>query len=86
VASLLILNCFIDHLLADGRDRAGVKRALDTLRELEYIIRDKHIGETTQQGFGNKLDPVSILTKYLADERLDSRVRDRLVQGILDRL
>jgi hypothetical protein len=56
------------------------------LRELEYIIRDKHIGKTTEQEFGSQLDPTAILSKYRADERLDSRVREHTIQGILDRL
>lgn len=86
VASLLILDCFIDHQLADGQDKAGTRRALDALRELEYIIREKHIGKTTEQEFGSQLDPIAILSKYRTDERLDARVRDQLIQGILDRL
>lgn len=86
VASLMILDCFIDHQLGDCEDEAGPKRALDALRELEFIIRDKHIGKTTEQTFGSQLDPTAILSKYRADERLDSRVREHTIQGILDRL
>lgn len=84
-ASLLILDCYIDDQL-NTEDKAANRRALDALRDLEYVIRDYHVGKTTQQAFGDRLDPVAIIRHYIDDERIHEKVRERLLQGILDRL
>lgn len=86
VASLMILDCYIDDQLSDMENKPAVKRALSALRELEFIIRDMHIGKATESDFGDQLRPISILQKYREDERLDVRLREHQLQGILDRL
>ncbi|MBB3355596.1 hypothetical protein FHT70_005559 [Rhizobium sp. BK049] len=86
VASLLILECYIEDQLSDLENKPAVKRALTALRELEFIVRELHIGKTTEREFGDQLRPVSILQKYREDERLDVRVREHQLQGILERL
>lgn len=86
VASLLILECYIEDQLSDLEDKQAVRRALSALLELEFIVRDLHIGKTTERAFGDQLRPVAILQKYREDERLDARVREHQLQGVLERL
>lgn len=84
-ASLIILDCYIDDQLGqDTRDAS--RRALNTLRELEFIIRDMHIGKRSEAEFGHRLDPSAIVRRYRDDGRIDDRARDKLLQSILDRL
>jgi hypothetical protein len=86
VASIIILDCFINHQLGDGGDKDGSRRAFDALCDLEAVIQNKHIGKATELEFGDQLDPTAILWKYRHDARLDQRIRDHQVQGIIDRL
>jgi hypothetical protein len=84
-ASLLILDCFIDDQLGAPDKNAG-KRALKVLRELEYVVRDFHLGQISHRDFGDALDPIAIIERYTDDERIDVRARRKLLRGILDRL
>jgi hypothetical protein len=84
-ASLIILDCYIDGQLAQG-ERGASKRALNVLRDLEFVVRDMHIGKPTDTEFGHLLDPMAILRRYREDERIDPRARERLLQLMLDRL
>jgi hypothetical protein len=84
-ASLLILDCYIDDQL-NAEDKDAGKRALKALRELEYVVRDFHLGQVSHHDFGDVLDPVAIIRRYIDDERIDVRARKMLLQGILDRL
>ncbi|CAN7750716.1 hypothetical protein [Rhizobium sp. LjRoot258] len=86
VASLLILDCYIDDQLTNAEDKPAVRRAVNTLRDLEFVIREKHIGKPSEWDFGDTLRPISILEKYREDGRIDIRVRDNLIQHILERL
>lgn len=86
IASLLILDCYIDDQLANAENKPAVRRAVSTLRDLEFVIREKHIGKPSELGFGDMLRPISILEKYREDERIDFRVRENLIQHILERL
>jgi hypothetical protein len=86
VASLLILECYIDDQLSDLDDKAAVRRAVTAILELEFIIRDKHIGKATERDFGDQLRPMLIIKRYRQDERLHPRLREKHLQGILDRL
>lgn len=84
-ASLIILNCYIDEQLGQ-ETREASRRALCTLRELEFVIRDMHIGKCSDVEFGHRLNPIDLLQTYRDDKRIDSRARDRLLQPILNRL
>jgi hypothetical protein len=84
-ASLLILECYIDDQL-NAEDKNAGKRALKALRELEYVIRDFHLGQISHHDFGDLLDPVAIIRRYADDVRIDARARTMLLRGILDRL
>lgn len=86
IASIMILDCFINHQLGDGGDQDGSRRAFDAICDLEAIIQNKHIGKVTELEFGDQLDPTAILWKYRYVERLDQRIRDHQIQGIIDRL
>lgn len=86
VASLLILDIYIDDQLSNPQDRPAIKRAFSALCELEFIIRDLHMGQTTDVLFGDKLRPVSIVEKYCDDQRFDARLRAHQLSGILNRL
>ncbi|HWU60503.1 MAG TPA: hypothetical protein VN112_00615 [Ensifer sp.] len=84
-ASLIILDCYIDDQLGQ-ETREASRRALRTLRELEFVIRDMHIGKRSDVEFGHRLKPIQLLQAYRDDERIDLRARDGLLQPILTRL
>ena len=83
-ASILILNCYIEHELSDPENKQAVRRAQDALHELGYIVRDMHVGKPTELEFGGTLDPEWILRKYREDNRLHPRLRENQIQGSLD--
>jgi hypothetical protein len=86
MASVAILDCFIDTQLNDTTSKLSSRIALDSLRGLEFIIKEKHIGKISQSHFGDALRPLDILEKYSTDERLDERVREKLIMPIIQRL
>lgn len=83
-ASVRILDCFIDHGLAGG-DKVGHRMATDALDQLEFILRDDHIGKVSDEEFGDFLEISAILYRYNNDERLDARYREHQLSGIIQR-
>jgi hypothetical protein len=84
IASVRILDCFIDDLLRLGDE--GHKMVTDILAKLEYVIRDNYLGREAYLKFGDRLELDAILRRYLDDERLDSRFRDKQLSGIIRRV
>jgi hypothetical protein len=69
-ASILVLDAFINHMLAIGK----VKAAQETLQDLRYVTLQKCFGTVAHLEFG--LDPRWVFEKYILDERFDSRFRN----------
>lgn len=83
-ASILILDCYIEHELSDPENKKAIRRAQDALHDLGYIVRDMHVGKPTELEFGGTLEPEWILRKYREDNRLHPRLRENQIQGSLD--
>jgi len=79
-ASILVLEAFIDDLLARGE----IKRAQAILMNLYYVIRDRCLGRPVHTKF--KLDPRSILLRFRLDLRIDQRWRSHQIANALSRL
>ena len=83
-ASILILDCYIEHELSDPDNKDALRRAQRALREIGYIVRDMHVGKPTELEFGSTLEPEWILRKYREDERLHPLFRENQIQHYLD--
>jgi hypothetical protein len=79
-ASILVLEAFIDDLLARGE----VKKAQAILMNLHYVIRDRCLGKPVHTKF--KLDPRSIMLRFRLDRRIDQRWRSHQLANALRRL
>lgn len=84
IASVRILDCFIQNALEMG-DKTGHRIAIDALNQLEYILKDDHIGKASDTEFGEMLQIAVIFDKYMNDDRLDTRYRERQLSGIIER-
>ena len=82
-ASVRILDVYIENAISDSET---THQALDCLRELEYIITQRHIGKTSHLDFADRLDLQPLLTSRLDDDRLDSRWRTKTLDRIIDRV
>jgi hypothetical protein len=79
-ASILVLEAFIDDLLA----RREIKKVQAILMNLHYVIRDRCLGKPVHTEF--KLDPRSIMLRFRLDRRIDQRWRSHQLANALSRL
>jgi hypothetical protein len=85
IASVKILECYVDDELSRG-DSGGHRRATRCLQELEYILIGRHIGQISHTEYGDQLDILGILLRRQGDDRIDSRWREKILEGILARV
>jgi hypothetical protein len=78
-ASILILEAFLDDLLADG----AIKEVQRTLRDLYFVIR-ACLGRVAFHKYG--LDPRNVMRRFLNDARLDDRWRKFNLASAISRL
>ena len=81
-ASVRVLGHYIDDLLAEK----NTKSAQRVLKDLQFVIRDHHLGKTSHREFDADLDVVEIMERYVGNDRLDERWRDLILAPALGRL
>ncbi len=81
-ASVKILRHFIDDMLRVEEFRFAQR----LLHDLEFVIRDNHIGKDTHLEFGTRLDLFGIADAFVDDERFDARWREMILVRSVSRL
>lgn len=81
-ASVHILKCHLDALIADGKQNEACKY----MQALEYVIKNNHIGKNSHRLFGQTVDPIALLESYVGDDRLHPKWREKTLGPIIERL
>lgn len=81
-ASLSVLDAFIQDLLDAGNAKASQR----VLRDLQFVVRDLHLGKASHLAFGDRLDPLALMGRYLEEQRLDERWRSLALRRAVERL
>ncbi len=84
-ASIIILDCFINRELKLGDDES-VNRAAKAILEIETIVRKAHAGRVSHKKFGDRLNLLKVAEKYVDDERIDPRIREKQIKPMIKRL
>ncbi|MBT9287826.1 hypothetical protein [Prosthecodimorpha staleyi] len=70
--SIDVLRRFVGEMVELGL----LTEAMWTLRELEFVIRDRHAGRASHRRFGDRLNIVAVLAAFLDDAAFDQRWRE----------
>lgn len=70
--SIDVLRCFVGEMVELGLPT----EAMWALRELEFVIRDRHAGQASHRIFGDRLDILAVLASFLDDAAFDPRWRE----------
>jgi len=81
-ASIKVLKNFADDLISGGAPRMAQR----LLHDLEYVIRDQHIGKDSHRKFDAQIQPIEVLRHFANDKRLDERWRQLILERAIKRL
>lgn len=81
MASIEVVKRYVDSRI----DAEDFKEAQQTLVEVEYIIKDKHVGRTSWSEFGALLRVEDIATGFLDHPGLDERWRNKTLLPSVER-
>ncbi len=81
-ASIVVLGHFIDDLLQAGNTKAPQR----ILKDLQFVVRDCHLGKASHVKFGDRLDPIAPMERYVDEPRLHERWRGLILSTAIARL
>lgn len=82
IASVRILENYLEDLLGENNFRAAQR----ILKDLQFVVRDQHIGRPSHERFGEDLDLLPLMDRFCDHPGLDSRWREHVLKRSIGRL
>lgn len=82
VLSLRVLEHYLGDVLAAGNFRSAQR----ILKDLQFVVRDQHLGRPSHRRFGAELDILDLIERFVSHPDLDQRWRELVLRRAIERL
>ncbi len=80
--SLRVLEHYLGDVLAAGNFRSAQR----ILKDLQFVVRDQHLGRPSHRRFGAELNILDLIERFVSHPGLDQRWRELVLQRAVERL